>query len=375
MNIVELGKSKNILCEINKNGVIQQNFIPECSFLHKIEICFGVMSNRLRTGKTYIEIFEENSNTKLFSKVLTNLKIQNYAVNLIDVDINLFKHKKYFLKIWSNTNLGNGIFALYEPKPSFNELSAMNKTVPGELCVKMIYKGEAKNNAFFDSNKSLTTGLISVIIPCYNSASIIKQTLDSIMNQTYNNFEIILVDDCSDDSKELNKIIENYPIKKSIRNKTNLKQTKTKNIGVKEAIGEFLFFCDSDVNLLPIAFEKFIQKLHENSDAGWCYSNFVWGNYRMKYFEFNLKELYNTNFSSNMSLIRHKLFPGFDEDLIKLEDWELFIRMAEQGNFGVWENTFLFSSPWTLTGVTNNSIPEKLARELINKKHSKVLVI
>ena len=76
-----------------------------------------------------------------------------------------------------------------------------------------------------------------------------------------------------------------------------------------------------------------------------------------------------------MSLIRHDLFPGFADDLIKLEDWELFINMAEQGNTGVWENTFLFSTPWTQTGVTNNSISEKLARDLVNKKHPKAVTI
>ena len=71
-------------------------------------------------------------------------------------------------------------------------------------------------------------------------------------------------------------------------------------------------------------------------------------------------------------MLKHEDFTGFDEKLLKLQDWDLFLTMMENDCVGVWENSFLFETPFRQDGITNNSISEKKAREIIHKKHPEI---
>lgn len=92
-------------------------------------------------------------------------------------------------------------------------------------------------------------GLVSIITPCYNSEEFISQAIDSVISQTYSNWEMIIVDDCSTDNSAT--IIQEYA-KKDIR----IRYLKTKcssgsptlprNMGIKEAKGRYIAFLDSD---------------------------------------------------------------------------------------------------------------------------------
>ena len=99
--------------------------------------------------------------------------------------------------------------------------------------------------------------MISVIIPAYNAEDYIYVCLNSVLNQTYNNFEIICIDDCSEDNT-LN--ILNYFSKKDNRIKI-LKNEYThgpgycRNRGIEEAVGDYVFFLDSDDWISPNTFE------------------------------------------------------------------------------------------------------------------------
>ncbi len=92
---------------------------------------------------------------------------------------------------------------------------------------------------------------VSVIIPAYNAEKYIKDSIDSVLNQTFQDFEIIIVNDCSTDNTE-KVIFENY--KKEIetgkiryfKNEKNCCRTFTANKGAEEAKGEYLFFLDAD---------------------------------------------------------------------------------------------------------------------------------
>lgn len=87
--------------------------------------------------------------------------------------------------------------------------------------------------------------LISVIIPVYNSEKYLKQCLDSVINQTYNNLEIIVVNDGSTDkSLEIIKSYKDSRIK--LINKENGGVSSARNVGLKEATGEYIMFVDSD---------------------------------------------------------------------------------------------------------------------------------
>ena len=111
---------------------------------------------------------------------------------------------------------------------------------------------------------------ISVIIPMYNSEKYIGECLDSLLAQTFKNFEVIVVDDCSKDNSFA--VAENY-IKKF---KGRLKVTKMKknsggggiprNKGVSISRGEYVFFLDADDTITPTAFKE-LYTLAKNFDA------------------------------------------------------------------------------------------------------------
>ena len=88
---------------------------------------------------------------------------------------------------------------------------------------------------------------ISIIVPIYNCEKYLKRCLESIINQTYNNLEIILLNDGSSDNSL--KIIKEYKKKDNriiVIDKKNTGVSDTRNIGIQKASGKYICFCDSD---------------------------------------------------------------------------------------------------------------------------------
>jgi len=118
--------------------------------------------------------------------------------------------------------------------------------------------------------------LVSVITPNYNCSEFISQTIESVIAQTYQNWEMLIIDDCSTDNSI--EIIEKY-INKDKR--INLLKTKSnsgspiepRNIGIKNAKGRFIAFLDSDDLWLPDKLEHQIP-LFDNENVAIVYSNY-----------------------------------------------------------------------------------------------------
>lgn len=104
---------------------------------------------------------------------------------------------------------------------------------------------------------------ISVVIPAHNREKYIKRCLDSIINQSYAPYEIIVVDDASTDNTI--QVVERYscPIVRLIKCKINGGAQKARNIGIKEAKGDWIAFLDSDDEWLPDKLEKQKKKIEE----------------------------------------------------------------------------------------------------------------
>ena len=101
--------------------------------------------------------------------------------------------------------------------------------------------------------------LVSIIVPVYNGAKYIGECLDSLLVQTYKNFEIIIVDDGSTDN--LMSVLKNYEGLNSnivLLKKSNGGVSSARNAGIKSAHGEYLMFVDADDKILS---EKFIEEL------------------------------------------------------------------------------------------------------------------
>ncbi len=116
---------------------------------------------------------------------------------------------------------------------------------------------------------------ISVIIPLYNKEKCIKKTIDSVLSQTFQDYEIIVVNDGStDNSLEVLRLIDDDRI--HIFNKENEGVSATRNRGAKEANTNLLFFLDADDTIYPNCLETLIQLREDYPDAT------LWsGNYEM----------------------------------------------------------------------------------------------
>ncbi len=89
--------------------------------------------------------------------------------------------------------------------------------------------------------------LVSIIIPVYNAEKFIDETINSVLDQTYKNWELILVNDCSKDNSE--KLIQKYLKDSRIRlinNKTNSRAAISRNNGIKKANGRYICYLDAD---------------------------------------------------------------------------------------------------------------------------------
>lgn len=108
--------------------------------------------------------------------------------------------------------------------------------------------------------------LISIIIPVYNVEAYLEECLDSVLKQTYENMEIITINDGSND-KSL-KILEEYSLQHNnitVISQKNSGQSVARNNGIKIAKGKYLYFLDADDFILPDTFEHLINKMEKNN--------------------------------------------------------------------------------------------------------------
>jgi teichuronic acid biosynthesis glycosyltransferase TuaG len=110
-------------------------------------------------------------------------------------------------------------------------------------------------------------GLISVVIPAYNAANFIGETINSILSQTYSLWEIIVVNDGSPDNTE--EIVRSFPDSRiTVVSQTNAGVSAARNKGIKHIKGEFVCFFDADDLMTPEFLEVRINILSRRSDIG-----------------------------------------------------------------------------------------------------------
>ena len=108
---------------------------------------------------------------------------------------------------------------------------------------------------------------VSVVMPNYNGAAYLKEAVSSVLNQTFEDFELIIVDDCSTDSSL--EILDSFsdPRIKVFENSKNLGVSGTLNHGLSYAQGEFIARMDSDDVASKLRFERQVKKLEEGFDV------------------------------------------------------------------------------------------------------------
>ncbi len=232
--------------------------------------------------------------------------------------------------------------------------------------------------------------MISVIIPVYNQAKELLETLKSIISQSYQDLEVIIVNDGSSDGVET--IFQNFIIKQEsnlsfyfFNNHKNLGAPTARNKGFSKSSGDYIFFCDADAVIKPKALEIMLETLENEPEISYVYSSFKWGRKLFKVGEFSESKLKKEPYIHTMSLIKRSDFPkvGWDEKIKKFQDWDLFLTMLEQGKQGFWIDKVFFKvkpggtiSYW-LPSFAYKYLPflkavkdYKAAKEIIKVKHS-----
>lgn len=198
----------------------------------------------------------------------------------------------------------------------------------------------------------LKKGLISVIMSNYNTPEeYLRDAIESILDQTYSDFEFIIVDDCSTD-KSLD-IIKSYTDTRIriIKNETNMGITKSLNRALAVSKGEYIARMDADDICLPERFEKQIEFLNNNSDVIVCGTWVeLFGDgasvYNEKYSRKNLpeKDLLRINllFGNHMNIIHptamfnHQLLKNsniaYNENYIYAQDYRMWVECSQKSN-------------------------------------------
>lgn len=143
--------------------------------------------------------------------------------------------------------------------------------------------------------QEIVKGQISIIIPYYKARRFIEQTINSVLTQTYKLYEIILVNDCSNEYDLENYLSANFPNLVYIDKKKNTGVSDTRNTGLKVAKGEYIVFLDADDILETKFLETRVKALSNNEDYDFCS-----GNVSLLKNENDIKDNFWNNNSSNL---------------------------------------------------------------------------
>lgn len=180
--------------------------------------------------------------------------------------------------------------------------------------------------------------MISIIIPLYNKEASIAESLQSILDQDYNDYEIIVVNDGSTDNSE--DIVRSLNDKRIfLINQENGGPSKARNTGIKNARGEWLYFIDADDNMEPGALSHFakLSQVHTDIDMflGEVYFNYSGDKSIIyKYTEGLVKNIFRTHFldlqcqCSGSSMYRRNVCLNYlyNESIRRFEDLECLFR-------------------------------------------------
>jgi glycosyltransferase involved in cell wall biosynthesis len=179
---------------------------------------------------------------------------------------------------------------------------------------------------------------ISVVIPCYNDGKYLPETIAKLSLQTYQHFEIIVVNDGSTDPLTLAVLNELSSKNIKVLHKENGRMASARNYGVKQATGSIVVALDADDYFDPSFFEKGISVLATNENVAVVTSYIQLFGEMKKVAKPRGGNEYNflfTNQCPACAMVRKSVWDaveGYDEAMIKgYEDWEFYIRITQKG--------------------------------------------
>lgn len=190
--------------------------------------------------------------------------------------------------------------------------------------------------------------LVSVVIPNYNYAKFISETIESVLAQTYANLEVIVVDDESaDDSLE---VLKKFDGRITVIAQKNQGVSRARNNGAAKASGEFIAFLDADDVWMPTKIERQMQRFTEDGELGMVHCSMTYidpagnvcgenregmeGDVSSELLKFDRGVVVGVG---STSLMPKKVFDelgGFDHRLSTAADWDLSYRLASEYKIG-----------------------------------------
>ena len=178
----------------------------------------------------------------------------------------------------------------------------------------------------------------SVVMPTYNRQTMITDAVDSLLKQTYQNFELIIVDDGSTDgtvdvlNSKYSKELKSGKIKYIY--KQNGGVCKARNVGLQNTSNEWIAYLDSDNILSSSCLEIFAKAILHNRNSKSFYSDLVYiQNKLLISHEFNYEQLLKENYIDLGVFVHHRTIyeklGGFDENMTRLVDWDLVARYTK----------------------------------------------
>jgi glycosyltransferase involved in cell wall biosynthesis len=222
---------------------------------------------------------------------------------------------------------------------------------------------------------------VSVIIPAYNAMNYLPATMGSVLNQTFDDFEVIVVNDGSSDETEQWVSQIKDPKVKLISQK-NKGLAGARNTGINHAIGEYIAFLDADDLWEPSKLEKQVTALEENPEVGLVYTwvalvdeqgkftgrifkNNAEGNVWNKLTERNIVEC------GSVAMVRRSCFETvgvFDHNLRSfVEDWDMWLRIASRYPFKVVKEPLVYYRQISTSASRNWEAMEQSFRMVIEK--------
>jgi glycosyltransferase involved in cell wall biosynthesis len=221
--------------------------------------------------------------------------------------------------------------------------------------------------------------LVSIIIPVYNTEKYIVETIDSVINQTHTNIEIIVIDDGStDSSKKLIQHISETENRVQYHYQTNKGVSSARNLGIEKAKGKYLFFLDADDVWLPDNITLKVNTFKKDKTVDWIFGSIELVDENSNKLNSTLKgsstDILNSLLTWNGEVIttpsticiKSEIASNlcFDENLSTAADQDFAIQLAAQFK-GAYFNT-----PTVLYRILPNSMSRNIA--LMEKDHLQV---
>jgi glycosyltransferase involved in cell wall biosynthesis len=197
--------------------------------------------------------------------------------------------------------------------------------------------------------------LVSIVIPAYNSANYLPQALDSVLNQTFRDYEIIVVDDGSTDETE--QVLAPYRGLIRYIRKENGGPASARNAGIRQASGEYIAFLDADDIWLPDKLQSQIDFISKNPDLHVLFTDcaifdqhgFVTSSIKENHnisARITFQDLLTKHFVPMSSIIVKRACLDeiglFDESLTGAEDYNLYLRLAQKFQFGYLDKVLVY---------------------------------